>query len=65
MFDKYWYRQREFQYIDGITGEQNAQFSNTVKNDLDQILSSNFAAGTRYSDEEEEDLPEIIIQDLN
>ena len=28
MFDKYWYRQREFQYIDGIQEEQNFQFSN-------------------------------------
>ena len=28
LFDKYWYRQREFQYIDGISEEQKVQFSN-------------------------------------
>lgn len=28
LFDKYWYRQREFQYIDGIQQEQLFQFSN-------------------------------------
>lgn len=28
LFDKYWYRQREFQYIDGISEEQKLQFSN-------------------------------------
>ena len=28
LFDKYWYRQREFQYVDGIQEEQMFQFTN-------------------------------------
>ena len=28
MFDKYWYRQREIQYSEGISGEQANQFEN-------------------------------------
>ena len=36
MFDKYWYRQREFQYIDGIQEEQLFQFSNTTQ-DVEEI----------------------------
>ena len=30
LFDKYWYRQREFQYIDAIANVEQQQFSNNL-----------------------------------
>ena len=40
LFDKYWYRQREFQYIDAISNVEQQQFSNNLTEtnikDLDQ-----------------------------
>ena len=30
LFDKYWYRQREFQYIDAISNVEQQQFSNNL-----------------------------------
>lgn len=48
LFDKYWYRQREFQYIDGITEEQGTQFSN--ENNGEQRETPEIAAGANEED---------------
>ena len=53
LFDKYWYRQREFQYIEGITVEQGAQFSNK---DGEQRESNELAAGAKDDDAIDEDV---------
>ena len=55
LFDKYWYRQREFQYIEGITVEQGAQFSN--KDGEQRESTADMAAGAKdHDDLDENDL---------
>ena len=51
LFDKYWYRQREFQYIDGIQEEQLFQFSNTSQDVEDMEEDEN---------EVEDDSPAVV-----
>ena len=60
LFDKYWYRQREFQYIEGITVEQGAQFSNK---DGEQRETNDLAAGARDGDNHSEEEKLELVED--
>lgn len=41
MFDKYWYRQREFQYVDGINEDLNNYFHNDTNEQQEAEQSVN------------------------
>ena len=41
MFDKYWYRQREFQYVDGINEDLNNYFHNDTNEQQEEEQSVN------------------------
>tara|TARA_B110000285_G_C14888891_1_gene497568 strand:- start:160 stop:342 length:183 start_codon:yes stop_codon:yes gene_type:complete len=41
LFDKYWYRQREFQYVDGINEDLNNYFHNDTNEQQEAEQSVN------------------------